>query len=296
MDYYDIFIESKEIRKDINFFYDQIVNDLIKNKIFRQYLIDRKKSIKKTYVIKNFLSDFNKTRMLFINDIIEINFFTKKDFILDQLPPTYSEYKFSKYKIKDLILHINIYLNDQELKNKMIFSDNAFLMELRKNINDINVFFYKNMSKSEELKYKYIHKKILKINYTGIPYLDRILKYIKNITDYNFESNLKEFKQILHGLKSTIYILNFQLIHSTEFFNDYGHHNQIKINRLLKALDKINYGNFFNVLSECFNHKLKEGEEIEFISNLITHFNHKYNGKEKRINDFTHDMICGKKI
>ena len=128
IDIYKQFIETKEIKKDINFY-----NDIIRNKIlldiFPKYLYEKRKKI--NYSIENCFSKLDKTALKFKNDLINITF------IVDDIEQSFvkiEKLEYDNFQL-DLILDIRIVLTSSENKNKIIYEDNKIFHNLQKTIN-----------------------------------------------------------------------------------------------------------------------------------------------------------------
>lgn len=296
INYYDKFIKPKEIIKDINHFYN-LIKDIICNDLYGQFLYNKRKKIDiNEFVIENFLSKSNNTRLNFSNDKIIVKFIISKTDTwphIENNKITISKLIYKNYKIDDIIINMNIVLSPKEYKNKLIYDDNQFFHELRKNINDINNFYVSKFRKSEEGKYRLIYNKILKIEKTYSDW-NRLIKLISDCTDPYFNQDLFKFKDVLKGMKCDKFDIVFKMMHQTQFFQKYYHQRQIKFLKFFKSLKKeclddneIIY--LSNELAKCFGHTIKDYEEsIDFLKNIISHFNNICHIKEIKINTFVY--------
>lgn len=292
MNYYKQFIQPAVIIKDINFFYDQI-KELIVNDIFVKYLRDNRKKIHKIYTIENYLSKYNKTRLLFNNDKIDIEFFVNS---IDKVGYTSitNDGTFKNYKLENVNLSFKINLKASEHTNKIIYDDNQIFINIRKNISYLYKMYIDNFNKKESSKYKYIHKELLNLKKSHYEIWNNFIDYLIDITNPQFNNNLNKFRSILNGIKIKETSVIFNLIHNTEFYYKYNHLRQIKSYKFLTNLEKnclddkeIIY--LCDNVAKCFNHKIDNYEEcMEFLRNIINHFNYIYLTKERNIDDFVY--------
>lgn len=297
MDYYNVFIKKREITKDINFFFNQI-KGLICNDIFPKYLIDSRKKIHKTYVFDNFLSKFNNTRLQFINDKIEIEFFVNDGI---QHSPTNTEIEksnvryypeFKDYKIDNVVLKIKINLQKSEHKNKMIYEYNDVYTNMRKTISEINKIFIEKIQNIEKTKFIFIHKKLLHLKPSVYEIWNNFLKYLIDITDPKFENTLPKLKDIIKGVNTEKISTIYDIIHEMNFYIKYSHYRQIKINKFInklykEILDEQEILYLTSLLSKCFNHEIKNLDEVpDFLENVILHINGHYHFTEVIIDTY----------
>lgn len=286
INYYEKFIKPKEIKKDINYYYDLLVS-IINNDLYPRYLYNiRKKINNNEFMLDNSLSRSYKTKLKFKNDKIIVRFLIDDE---KNSNININNLIYSNYTINNINIELNIILKNKEFNNKLLYEDNKIYHELRKNINYINNFFISNFRKSEENKYKIIHKRILNIDKKNNNEWNRLIYFLLNCTDPYFYKTLFKFKKIIRGIKFNTLDMKFKMIHQTQFFQRYSQHKQIKINKFLKSIEKqLNEKEIIylcNELSECFGHTIINlNESIFFLNSLITHFNMVCHFKEMTIN------------
>lgn len=298
MDYYDVFIKKREISRDINFFYNQI-KGLISNNIFPKYLRDSRKKIHKIYTVDNFLSTFNNTKLQFINDKIEIEFFVndlvhKLHLIECDLEKSKVKYypEFKDYKIDNIKIKININLQSLEHKNKIIYDNNQYYTDIRKKISEINKKFIDEITQKENSKYLFIYKKLFLLKPSSYEFWNNFLKFIIDITDPKFEDNLHKLDKIVKGIKTDKITLIYNIIHDMNFYIKYSHYRQIKTNKFItklfkELLDEEEIIYLTRSLAMCFNHEINNLNEIrDFLENLIIHINGVYHQREMIIDSY----------
>jgi hypothetical protein len=293
MDYYDQFVKPKQIIKDINYFYNQI-RDLICNDFYGQYLYNKRKKLKiNEYAIENFLSSENNTRLRFSNDKIIVNFKVSKN---ERGKTLITKTFYRNYRIEGITFQIDIVITPQEEKNRIIYPQNDALIQLRKHINDINNFYVKNFRKDEESKYKFIFNRLIKVKKSYYNNWNRLVDFVTDCSNPNFNTELKKFKEIIKGLNVENLSIIYKMVHHTQFFQNHAHYRQIKYNKFLKSfrkecLDDKEIFELTKELSWCFNHNIKDYEEsLIFIENLCNHYNSICYSKEMRINTFVKDI------
>lgn len=293
MDYYVRFIKPHEIRRDINFFFNQI-KELICNDLFSQFMRDNRKKIHKNYVVKDYLSKFDKTRLQFNNDTINVEFLldpANQKTIVAISPP-----KFKSYKLDGICIVIKICLKKSEYKNKMIYQDNEVFNELRKNITGINKYYCDKLNQREITKSKYIYPKLIEIKKSPYEVWNSLIKYTIDALDPDFDDQIKKYQGVLMGIKNKEYIENVKIIHQTELYLKYSHQRQIKINRFMKKLSKDilddqEIVDLTKSLASCFNHKIIDYKEsINFITDIIEHYNYIYHTKEETIDNYVYKI------
>jgi hypothetical protein len=299
--YYNQYIKSKEIIKDINYFHNKM-KDLICNDIFGKYLYNKRKKLKiENYTVENFLSTENKTRLKFSNDKIIITFKVSKIekskssfFPLSSILPSVDDKNilYKDQKIDGLTFYIDVVITPTEEKSKMIYSNNEALREVRHHITLINDYYIKNFRKEEESKNKIIYNKIISLKASYYNDWNRLIEFIKNCIDPEFYNNLNMFKDIINGFNSNKLNILFKMMHHTRFFQKYAHSRQIKYHKFIKSirkecLDENEILELSNELASCFGHSNKNYNEcLLFIENLINHYNLVCHAKEKDINSF----------
>lgn len=289
MNYYNQFIKPREITKDINFFYNEII-EVVCNDIFSKYVYDNRKSIQKTYELNNFLSIYDKTRLQFKNDKISIEFFVND--ISGEIPQlvTFKNVgTFENYKLNNVDMIIKINLTSVEHTNKLIYDNNPFFLNLRKQISEIYQKFIEELNKREESKFKYINRKLLNLKKCHYDTWNKFIQYLINATNPEFNNLLDRFKVVLNGILSDKISTKFELMHNTDFYLNNCHLRQIKKTKFLSNLKKVCLDDdeiiyLTNEVANCFNHKIKNyNDSIEFIDDIIEHFNFIYHIKEKTI-------------
>lgn len=287
LDCYKKFVERKEIIKDINYFYNQI-KDLICNDFFGQYQFSvRKKLPQPTYRVVNYLSQCDKTRLQFNNDTIIVTFSVgNSDSRVSITKPIYKN-----YKIDGITFYLNIVLSKQESKSRMVYKENSIFRELRKHINAINEYYVKKLRKSEELKYKTIYNRILKLKRSYYSDWNKLIELVTECVNPKFNNNLCLFKPIIEGMNNGLPLV-FKMLHQTKFFRNYEHQRQIKYHRFIKSLkkeclDEKELLELSKDLAVCFGHHIENYSDcLKFIENVINHFNTICYVKEMKINKF----------
>jgi len=292
MDYYVQFIKPCEISRDINFFYNKI-KEIICNDIFGEYLLDNRKKIHKTYELYDFLSFFENTKLKFKNDKISVEFLVNDLNLSDLNLITFKNVGlFHDYRICNVDMIIRINLSEVEYSNKMIYDNNPFFVNLRKQISGFHNTFMKEFNKKEESKFKYINKKLLKLKKSHYENWNKFILYLTDVTDPDFKKKLYEFKKILNGVITERISTNFALIHNTNFYLKNCHLRQIKTTKFLNGLQRLYLDEeeilyLTKEISKCFNHNIKNYDEcFDFIINILEHFNFIYHTKEKNIDFF----------
>ena len=287
INYYQQFIKPKEIVKDINYFYDKI-KSIICNDLFVKYLNSKRKKINlDSFTIHNKLSESEVTRLRFNNDTIVVKFIKDRKSKVFIHKPIYKN-----YKIDGIVIQIEISITPQEEKSRMIYSENISFRELRKHINFINEYFVKKLRKSEESKYKIIYNRIRRLNKSYYSDWNRLINLITESVNPSFNKTLVQFKDVICGVNNGLPIV-WNMIHETQFFKKYEHYRQIKFDRFIRSirkecLDDNEIIELTNNLARCFGHTIKNYDEcVQFLQNVITHFNTICHVKEMKINSFT---------
>ncbi len=289
INYYEQFIKPKEIVKDINYFYDQI-RDLICNDLFGQHLYNKRKKLKvDNYVVNNYLSGINNTRLRFINDTIIVTFKVSK---FEKGKASITKPIYNKYNIDGITFNIDIIITPQEERNKIIHSENSALKELRKNIHIINEYYVKNFREDEESKYKIIYDRLIKLDKSYYNDWNRLISLLKECTNPTFNETLYKFREIIEGTNFDVMMTVYKMIHQTQFFLKYAHHRQIRFKKFIislrkDCLDENEILYLGNNLSKCFGHTIKDYNDcVSFVENVINHFNTICYVKETKINTF----------
>jgi len=301
INFYKEYIEPKEIVKDINFIFNELSN-LIKNEIFAKFLYHkRKNNDKNIFVIKNYLSKYDKTRLRFKNDTITIKFITVESDLKSHIKDksvNISDLILNKNRIDRLNIDLEIPLSLDELNNKMIYSNNIIFPDLRKKINFINDFYVDNYRKAEEKKFRSIYNKIsmIKIDQNVYPLWFKLNSLIINSIDPSFDKNLSKLEEIIKAFDSNTINPIYKIIHQTQFYLKYSDKKQIKINKYINTLNKEFQNNKDNIiyisnqLAEGFGHSISTYEDsVKFIINIINHFNFISYKRSEKINKFVFD-------
>jgi hypothetical protein len=290
IDYYTEFVKPREVVKDINYFYDQIIT-LICNNFFGKYLYNKRKRLKVSeYAVENFLADNgNITRLRFRNDLIVVTFKVSK-FEKGQVKITPPIYK--NYRLDNVVFNINIVITPQEEKNKIIYTQNMVFQQLRKYIHEMNEYYVSEFRKTEEKKFKTIFNRLNKLNKSYYSDWNRLIKFVMDCVSPTFNKNLHKFDDVVKGFQSDVLTVLYKMIHQTQFFQMYSQYRQIKYKKFIKSLikeclDDDEIIQMSNSLAWCFGHKNEDYDEcISFIQNVINHFNTICYVKEMKINSY----------
>ena len=288
-DNYDKFIKPKVVTKDINFFYNRI-NDLISNNFYAKHLYNKRKKIKiEEYVIEGHLSEIDNTRLQFINDIIIVRFIVSKT---ERSKVKFSKPIYKNYKIDGLVIDVNIVITPQEERNKILYPENQAFIDLRKNIHNINEFYTNKIRKSEESKYRLIYKRVTRLKKSYYSDWNKLIDLVMDCTDPYFNKILHQFEDVVCGINSDVLQMLYKMMHQTQFSQKYALTRQIRFNKFIKSfrkecLDDAEVIFLSNRLAWTLGHSISTLEEsIEFIENVINHFNVICHVKSQKINSF----------
>lgn len=268
-DIYKRFIETKSIKKDINFFYNN-VKELIINDLYPKYL--RSRRLNRSYEFSNILnslSDENSIKLCFSNDMLNINICADNN---KESGVFIKKMEYEDFKMI-VVLDINIFLKDGERKNKIIFPDNKIYHNLQKT-------FY--LIKEE-------HKKFLSIDEIG--YNEYIQNNIKNLigkssniehlyqsvliaTDPNFKKNMSRIDPIILGIKTDTLETVYSIIHKMKYYINYE--KGVKISRIRKNIGtKVDCDEIKSFALGCFNHIIEKDNDDcnKFLCDVVSHYN-----------------------
>lgn len=264
IDIYEQFIETKEIGKDINFFYNKI-KDKILTDIFPKYLCDKRRKKNRNYSIENLFSKFGKTALKFNSDIINFSFIVDDT---DQSQIEIEKLEYYNFKL-NVVINIKIVLKISEKKNRMIYEDNKLFHRLQKTISELKDFHRKCLLKDEIENNPHLNEKLKQfLNIHNTNFIESLI----NSTNPDFKQKLENLKPIIRGIKTSVLSDLFMIIHKTNFYNEYK--KQIKLNRIVKHfLDMENSEEILNDLAQCFNHQIKPKKNKKFLEDIITHYN-----------------------
>lgn len=294
IDLYLKYIHPKEIRKDINYYFDKL-KDLIINDIFSSYILNKRKGNDiSIYIIEDFLSKINKTKLKFLNDKIKINIIetNNKKWTTDKYPliRITNKLSFKDVYINSVNMEIDLLLNLDELKNKIIYVNNPTFIDLRKKIKELNDFYVSEYKKRELLNYNKINGLLKNLNRVHYFEWNKLVNFLIDCTDPEYNDNLNKIKILIDSFKIKTLEMKFKMVHNTKFYRKYNHYNQLKTEKFIKnliknCLDENEIITMTNNLSSCFGHKVHTiDDSLIFIENIINHFNKECNFRENQIN------------
>ena len=263
IDLYSQFIETKEIKKDINFYFNRL-KDKILTDVFPKYLCDRRRKMNRNYDISEYLSSFDKTALKFNKDEINISFIIGDD---NQNEITIKNLEYKDYCL-EVELNIIISLSVGEKKNKLIYEHNRIFHLLKKTINELKEFHRKHLYE-DEIKYNTI------LNDRFIEYSNNnnhwqnLLHIMIQSTDPCFEKKLNRFDVVINGIKSETLDKLFMVLHKTAYYNSYK--KQVGVSKFRRALYESGLSAYD--LAKCFNHELNPKYNTKFLEDLILHYN-----------------------
>jgi hypothetical protein len=277
--YYLRFIKSPEIKKDINFYFKKVYDGLILN-YFSNYIINiRKKSAEREFIIHNYLSSFSETKLKFYKDVITICFSvdeSKTNSLSDKSNTSFSKFNFKNDTICDLHILIDIRISKDEFKQKMIYKENKALIQLRKELNNVNTYSTIRIRKAMESKFPKLNKEFQEIEHGRYREWNRLLRLLKDCTDTSFQDNLSKLQMVANGVDLSN---RYMILKKTDFFKRYSFINQIKPLKFIQnmknyCLDDNALICLSNTIAKPLGTKLKTIEETEeFLINVINHFN-----------------------
>lgn len=296
INYYEQFIKPKEIVKDINFYFN-LMNELIINDLFGQYLYNKRKKINTDeYIIENFLSKYNNTRLRFNNDTIKVKFILKKnDFNEHKCECLITNPVYKNYRIDGIVFNLNIIISPQEVKNKLIYPQNQSIQELRKNIHLINEFYVKKLRKVEESKFKIVFNKLIKLKPSYYSDWNKLINLMIDCVDPYFNQNLNTLGEVIKSMYFKNAQRIYKMTHQTQFFLKYTPNKHIKKHKYTKfiefltkdSLDDVEIISLTNNLAKCLGHSVNNlNDSAEFIENVTNHFNILCHVRSMKINTY----------
>jgi hypothetical protein len=278
IDFYETFVKPCEIRKDINYFTDDIKNLIINKFLGKHILYTKKNSSQKTYTISNHLSLTKNTKMKFIHDKINISFNSN-----DEFTGHFGQVELDDdSRIKDIELTLNIKLSKEEINNKIISRENSH--HIRKMVNEIYVSFKKLYVKREKEYYELLQNNLLSLEKFENQNSNRFFKYLIDVLNKNYKNDIPKLKEIMYGFRHDNIFVYHDVLNSMQFYMKNSSGRTIKSFKFLKRLKPENFEDFFKI-SSCLGHELRENEISDFIDNIVNHFNPMYQDRELEINN-----------